>query len=76
MAFLRYDQEQPEKQSEKPIILVVLNFSNQIQKLALAHDYLEGQFTNVFSGLSFAFNKQVGFELMPGDYFVYVKSSS
>jgi glycosidase len=68
MAFLRYD--------EKQIILVLLNFSHQVQKLALAHDYLMGQFTNAFSGLSFTFNNQVNFELMPGDYFVYVKSSS
>ena len=75
MAFLRYDH-QPEKNAEKQIILVLLNFSHQIQKVVLAHDYLEGEFTNAFSGLSFAFNKQVSFELMPGDYFVYVKSAS
>ena len=75
MAFLRYDQ-QPEKNAEKQIILVVLNFSHQIQKVELAHDYLQGEFTNAFSGLSFAFNKQVSFELMPGDYFVYVKRKS
>ena len=75
MAFLRYDHES-EKNAEKQIILVVLNFSHQIQKLALEHDYLKGQFLNAFSGLSFAFNMQVSFELMPGDYFVYVKSES
>ena len=75
MAFLRYDH-QPENKSEKQTILVVLNFSHQIQKVELAHDYLQGQFTNAFSGLSFAFNKQVSFELMPGDYFVYIKSES
>jgi len=65
MAFLRYDHQ---------IILVVLNFSHQIQKIELEHEFLKGQFLNAFSGLSFAFNKQVSFELMPGDYFVYVKS--
>ena len=75
MAFLRYDH-QPEKNAEKQIILVVLNFSLQIQKVELEHDYLKGEFTNAFSGLSFAFNKQVSFELMPGDYFVYVKRES
>ena len=67
MAFLRYDHQ---------IILVVLNFSHQIQKIELEHEFLKGQFLNAFSGLSFAFNKQVSFELMPGDYFVYVKSES
>ena len=75
MAFLRYDQ-QPEKNAEKQIILVVLNFSHQIQKVELAHDYLQGQFTNAFSGLSFNFNKQESFELMPGDYLVYLKGSA
>jgi hypothetical protein len=79
MAFLRYDH-QPENKSEnkskKQTILVVLNFSHQIQKVELAHDYLNGQFTNAFSGMSFEFNKQVSFELMPGDYFVYVKRES
>jgi len=75
MAFLRYDH-QPENKSEKQTILVVLNFSHLIQKVELAHDYLNGQFTNAFSGLSFAFNKQVSFELMPGDYFVYIKNES
>ena len=67
MAFLRYDHQ---------IILVVLNFSHQIQKIELEHEFLKGKFLNAFSGLSFAFNKQVSFELMPGDYFVYVKSES
>jgi glycosidase len=79
MAFLRYDHQpenKSENKSEKQTILVVLNFSHQIQKLELAHDYLNGQFTNAFSGLSFEFNKQVSFELMPGDYFVYVKRES
>jgi len=74
MAFLRYDH-QPEKNAEKQIILVVLNFSHQIQKVELAQDYLQGEFTNAFSGLSFTFNKQVSFELMPGDYFVYLKGN-
>ena len=75
MAFLRYDQ-QPEKNAEKQIILVVLNFSHQIQKVALEHDYLKGSFLNAFSGLSYSFNKQESFELMPGDYLVYVKGSA
>jgi glycosidase len=68
MAFLRYD--------EKQIVLVLLNFSHQVQKLALEHDYLKGQFLNAFSGLSYSFNKKESFELMPGDYLVYVKRES
>ena len=78
MAFLRYDHqpiEQAVNDSKKQIILVVLNFSHQIQKVALEHDYLKGEFTNAFSGLSYSFNKRESFELMPGDYLVYVKGS-
>ena len=75
MAFLRYDH-QPEKNAEKQIILVVLNFSHQVQKVELEHDYLKGQFLNAFSGLSYSFNKKESFELMPGDYLVYVKRES
>ena len=75
MAFLRYDHES-EKNAEKQIILVVLNFSHQIQKVELEHDFLKGQFLNAFSGLSFPFNRKLSFELLPGDYFVYVKSNN
>jgi glycosidase len=76
MAFLRYDHqpiEQAVNDSKKQIVLVILNFSHQIQKVELAHDYLQGQFLNAFSGLSYSFNKLESFELMPGDYLVYVK---
>ena len=83
MAFLRYDHapekksvKESVKESEKQIILVLLNFSHQVQKVALEHDYLKGPFLNAFSGLSYTFNKQESFELMPGDYLVYVKRES
>lgn len=69
MAFLRYDQQQ----IENGLLLVVLNFSAQIQKVKLEHEHLVGNFTNIFSGLSFPFNKELSIELLPGDYFVYVK---
>ena len=83
MAFLRYDHapekksvKESVKESEKQIILVLLNFSHQVQKVQLEHDYLNGPFLNAFSGLSYSFNKQESFELMPGDYLVYVKRES
>ena len=75
MAFLRYDQKF-EKQSEKQVVLVLLNFSHQVQKVQLEHDYLKGLFSNAFSGLSYNFNRQESFELMPGDYLVYVKGTA
>jgi glycosidase len=79
MAFLRYDhahEKKSEKESGKQIVLVLLNFSHQVQKVQVEHAYLNGQFLNAFSGLSYSFNKQEGFELMPGDYLVYVKASA
>ena len=65
MAYLRYDT--------KNTILVVLNISNEIQKVTFAHPLLTGVFKNVFSGLEFPFDITLNFEMMPGDYFVYVK---
>jgi len=38
------------------------------------HDLLKGHFKQVFSGMQYPFDGYVSFELMPGDYFVYIKS--
>jgi len=70
MAYLRYDQETPKRE----VVLVVLNLGEQLQKLKFSHELLVGTFKNIFSELSFNFNKEIAFELMPGDYFVYVKN--
>ena len=65
MAYLRYDQQD--------IMLVGLNLTDQHLKINLSHDKLKGTFKNIFSGMSFNFQNDISFELMPGDYFVYVK---
>jgi glycosidase len=65
MAYLRYDASN--------VLLIVLNLSNEIQKISFSHELLVGEFINVFSGLAFSFDKEVSFELMPGDHFIYVK---
>jgi glycosidase len=65
MAYLRYNQNST--------ILVVLNLSAHHHKIRVAHEKLNGDFINVFSGFSFPFTGEVPFELLPGDYFVYVK---
>jgi len=39
----------------------------------VAHEAFSGRFTNLFSGLSFEFNGDSYFELMPGEYIVYLK---
>jgi hypothetical protein len=65
MAYLRQDAAST--------VFVLLNLSNQHHKVEIAHEKLNGEFKNVFSGLSFNFNHTVPFELLPGDFFVYVK---
>ncbi len=66
MAYLRQDAAST--------VFVLLNLSNKHHRVEIAHEKLNGLFQNVFSGLSFSFNHSVPFELLPGDYFVYVKS--
>ena len=65
MAYLRYDQ--------KDTLLVGLNLTDRTQKINLSHEKLKGTFKNIFSGMSFTFQNDISFELMPGDYFVYLK---
>lgn len=68
LAYMRMD--------EKETVLVVLNVSMQAIKMECAHEKLIGTFTQLFSGMTYQFNKAIPFELMPGDYFVYVKQAS
>jgi len=65
MAFIRYH--------ETETILVVLNVSKEHVTMQCQHELLAGRFKQVFSGLEFNFTHTVNFELLPGDYFVYVK---
>lgn len=66
MAFIRH-------QENKELVLVVLNLGNTASKITCQHSLLEGRFKQVFSELEFEFNQSVHFELLAGDYFVYVK---
>ena len=65
MAYLRQD--------DLSTIFVLLNLSNHHHKVEISHEKLHGVFRNVFSGMAFNFNHSVPFELLSGDYFVYVK---
>jgi hypothetical protein len=67
MAFLKQEQGQT--------ALVILNLSAQVQVVQVAHEAFKGNFTNLFSGLNFEFNGHSQFELMPGEYIVYLKES-
>jgi glycosidase len=62
------------KQYENQTALVILNLSAQRHHVHIAHEAFTGKFTNLFSGLSFEFNGDTRFELMPGEYIVYVKA--
>ncbi len=65
MAYLRRKDEN--------VVLVLLNLlgDNQV-RIAVEHEWLNGKFTNVFSGLSFSFNGAEQFEMQGYEYIVYV----
>jgi glycosidase len=67
MAYLRQDAAST--------VFVLLNLSNKHHRVEITHEKLNGVFQNVFSGLTFNFNHLVSFELLPGDFFVYVKEA-
>ena len=62
------------RRSEGEVALVLLNLSaeNKI-KIFVEHQWLEGVFTNIFSGLSFSFTNKENFELQAFEYLVYYK---
>ena len=62
------------KQHQGQIALVILNLTANRQKLHVVHEAFTGAFSNIFSGLIFEFNGNSHFELMPGEYIVYVKA--
>jgi glycosidase len=66
MAYLRkYENES---------ILVLINFHGESKiKLTVEHQWLNGTFTNVFSGFSYDFKSGETFELMGYDYMIYQK---
>jgi glycosidase len=66
MAYLKAYQGQ--------IALVILNCATHRQLVHIKHEAFIGKFANLFSGLSFEFNGDSQFELMPGEYIVYLKA--
>ena len=42
-------------------------------RIHVHHDWLKGEFRNIFSGLSFHFHEKEEFELQAGEYLVYEK---
>jgi len=66
MAYLR--------KQDNEVVLVLLNLShNDKVKIDVHHEWLNGDFENVFSKFKFHFSTQAAFELQAGEYFVYRK---
>ena len=65
MAYIRHDAA--------ATVLVVLNLSPDHHKVSFSHEKLQGSFQNLFSGFNYSFQNEASFELMAGDYLVYVK---
>ena len=64
----------PVRKKEEQVLLVILNLSAMDKiKITIAHEWLHGSFTNIFSHLRFIFNGSNSVELMAGDYLVYIK---
>ncbi len=62
------------RRSGNHIVLVLLNVSKQNRlPIHIHHDWLKGNFRNVFSELSFQFSHSEKFELQAGEYLVYEK---
>lgn len=56
-------------------LLVVLNLSHHDRlKYTIEHQWMQGEFINLFSGLSYSFTTNETFELMSGDYLVYLQN--
>jgi glycosidase len=64
------------KENQGQTALVILNLSAERQQVQVVHEAFTGKFSNLFSGLSFEFNGNSQFELMPGEYIVYLKESN
>jgi glycosidase len=66
IAFLRKNNEHT--------VLVILNVSGAGRlHITVNHPWVSGNFSNVFSGISYSFNGTVSFEIQEGEYFVYEK---
>jgi glycosidase len=60
------------RRKESEVVLVLLNFSAEEKvTINVVHEWLQGTFTNIFSGLSFQFTVTETFELEAFDYLVY-----
>ena len=65
------------RKSDNEIVLVLLNLSDKERAtIAVQHEWLQGNFINLFSSLTYSFSTKEHFELMPGDHLVYIKKGN
>lgn len=56
------------------LVLVLLNLSEKERiKMQVTHEWLNGKFKQLFSEISYNFSNSEKYELLPGDFLVYVK---
>ncbi|TDO28359.1 alpha-amylase family glycosyl hydrolase [Sediminibacterium goheungense] len=61
---------------EAEVVLVLLNLSNKEKvTVQVNHNWLPGKFRHLFSDLIYAFSDEESYELLPGDYLIYVKQN-
>ncbi len=64
------------RRNGQEVVLVLLNLSKKSSiHIQVHHEWLEGSFSSVISGLQYAFKPGESFELMAGDCLVYSKVS-
>ena len=62
------------RRKENEVVLVLLNFSADTKiKINVQHEWLQGNFKNVFSNLMYSFKSNETFELQAYEYLVYHK---
>jgi glycosidase len=62
------------RRMDHEVVLVILNLSGEGRiKFSVEHEWLNGNFENIFSGLNYAFKRTEIFELQGYEYLVYHK---
>ena len=62
------------RRKNSEVVLVLLNLSDKEKAtVTVEHDWLKGHYLHLFSGLQYDFSPKENFELLPGDFLVYVK---
>lgn len=65
------------RKKEHETVLVLLNLSDKDRTtINVNHEWLQGNFTNLFSSLHYNFSDTENYELMPGDHLVYIKKGN